>query len=298
MLKVFAIATLSYCLITSPLFQSDANRSPEKESVAVDRNEKGLSRVVALSKTEKAALLGSSWLVIDGHEPSVTIPSSAYRSFYRGRAGVLFVEGGSLVTVTLATGERHEIVALPERVLTPASSPDGRHVAYVSHDRIKVLDSGTGKVTEYGAAWATTPSWSPDGRFVAFEKNRDREQGWGYSEVAVVSLETGVVTVLDKGRFPSWSPQGDAIAYTDVDGKQLRTIKPNGLHARVLKRNWAAVMGPIEGPLVWSPDQNRIIFHRVHDDLYGESHAVAYLMDIRSGDMNRLIKNGVIFGWR
>jgi hypothetical protein len=83
-----------------------------------------------------------------------------------------------------------------------------------------------------------------------------------------------------------------------VDGKQLKLIDPQGAHRRVLKKNWAAVMGPIEGPLVWSPDQTKLIFHRAHDDLYGEEHFKVYLLDIASGDMKYLASDTVVLGWQ
>jgi len=65
----------------------------------------------------------------------------------------------------------------------------------------------------------------------------------------------------------------------------------------VIKRNWAVVTGPIEGPLVWSPDQTKLIFHRVHDDLSGEQHVKAYLLDLRSGEMKRLASEETVLAW-
>jgi len=289
--------------VANPVKKSDTPRP------APPPTEKELREIIALSKQGNWALLGGRWLVTDGQLKALTLPQALlYPSpitFFDGRSTLIYAQGevtapsGTLAVFDTNTGEHRNLASLSEQPHVPAPSPDKQHVAYVSaKGRLQVVDLPTQKVTEVAPAWKSTPSWSPDGKNIAFEKNRERDQGWGASEVAIASLDSEKVTVLDKGRFPSWSPKGDLIAYTDVDGKQLRVIDSQGGHRRVLKKNLAGVMGPIEGPLIWCPDQTKLLFCRVHDDLGGEQHRKVYLLDLGSGDMKRLASDQIVLAWR
>jgi Tol biopolymer transport system component len=272
---------------------------------------KELRDVIALSAKGHWTLLGSSWLITNGQlkdlklPPESLYPSPLSLGFFDGKNTLIYSHGsatattGTLALFDIGTASYRDIASLPDRVLVPSLSPDKRQVAFVgTGGRLQVVNLETKELRDLAPAWNSTPSWSPDGNSIAFEKNREHDQGWGYSEVAVVELASGKITELDKGRFPSWSPKGDLIAYTDVDGKQLKATDPQGAHRRVLKKTWAAVTGPIQGPLVWSPDQTKLIFYRVHDALSGEQHSKVYLLDIGNGDVKRLARDETVLAWR
>jgi Tol biopolymer transport system component len=84
-----------------------------------------------------------------------------------------------------------EISDLPgsQGLFSPRFSPDGRHVAALSFDLLRLLlfDSGTGKWKELYKGTAGYPSWSRDGRHVYFDTG---------SEVRRVRIDDGHVDVV------------------------------------------------------------------------------------------------------
>jgi Tol biopolymer transport system component len=287
----------------------DLNKSNAPQ-IATAPDPKELRGIIALSKEGHWALLGGGWLITDGLLKTLKFPQPLFYpaplAFFDGRSTLVYAHrtdagSGGLAIFDLSNGSYREIAALSDEPHVPAPSPDKQRVAFVNaRGRLQVMDLESLKILDIAPAWKSTPSWSPDGNSIVFEQNREHDQGWGDSEVAVASLASGSasVSVLDKGRFPSWSPNGDLIAYTDVDGKQLRLIDPHGGNRHVVKSNLAAIRGPLVGPLVWSPDQKKLIFRRIHDDLAGEEHSKVYLVDIDSRDTKQLMSDQVVLGWR
>jgi Tol biopolymer transport system component len=139
-------------------------------------------------------------------------------------------------------------------------SPDGKSIAYVSHNGIAAVEVATGRtrllhrsphlITQY-------PAWSPDGRWIAFALQR--APGRVSDLVAVAPNGRGLhrlrhVDVLE----PRWSPDGRRIAYL-ID-------LPDGL-------GWGVVVASADGShairvgtssdyqaLVWSPDSSRVLY--------------------------------------
>ena len=142
----------------------------------------------------------------------------------------LFAARGEILTVPAEKGEVLEVAATPGvRAMSPAWSPDGRWIAYLS-DRsgeyeIYVRDAAgrapERRVTRDGDIWRYPPAWSPDSRKLAFG---DRKQRLRYVEVA-----TGSVTDVDHSSENdittyTWSPDSRFIAYTKQAKSQLSTI--------------------------------------------------------------------------
>ena len=124
----------------------------------------------------------------------------------------------------------------------------------------------------------SSPAWSPDGTKIAFVSTRqgpdpDRHEN---SDIYVVDAKAGaeprqLTTYVgaDGGR-PSWSPdgqwiayyQGDETKYLAYDINKLAIIPAAGGAAKVLT---AALDRPASGPIWWSPDGKTLTFS-VSDD--------------------------------
>jgi tRNA A-37 threonylcarbamoyl transferase component Bud32 len=95
-----------------------------------------------------------------------------YQSYYP-REGISAVNQGGSAPV---------LVADDTTAASPASSPDGRYIAYMSRRdgnwniyRVGIDGSGLARLTDSGASDGL-PAWSPDGKSIAFVS--DREAGW------------------------------------------------------------------------------------------------------------------------
>ena len=149
------------------------------------------------------------------------------RAHSRGRwvivavAAVILV-GGLLVTPALGLGDR--LLSLirstptPLDVQTPAWSPDGRKLAFVSrrdgNSEIYVINADGSEqenLTQHPAR-DSHPSWSPDGRRIVFVSRRD-----GNSEIYVMNADgselRNVTRAPSNDLAPAWSPDGRAIAF-------------------------------------------------------------------------------------
>jgi dipeptidyl aminopeptidase/acylaminoacyl peptidase len=136
-----------------------------------------------------------------------------------------------LFTLPLRGGYPVQLTASEKNVSDPQWSPDGRRLAYLRDNEIRVIEAdGSRDVTVTGhPAGVTSPRWSPDGRRLAFISRR---RGW--SQVWVVDapvprrgrpardprppeprlLSASGVDVEDL----SWSADGGSIAVTAMRG--------------------------------------------------------------------------------
>ena len=105
-------------------------------------------------------------------------------------------------------------------------SPDGRMLAFVSLDRLYVMDWPTGtprRVSALGAIEAD-PAWSPDGRSLAWVTWT--EAGGRLYKATVATGRTSAVTALSRGtgtlRQPVWSPNGTRLVLTQSGAQGRR----------------------------------------------------------------------------
>ncbi len=127
------------------------------------------------------------------------------------------------------------VVGSPEPLLSPAWSPDGKKLAYVSFEKgnsaIYVQDVATGarELISGGAGINGAPSFSPDGTKMAMTLSAT-----GNPEIHVRDLATGRMTQLTQhwsiDTEPVWSPDGKTIFFTsDRSGKpQIYRVPPSG----------------------------------------------------------------------
>jgi len=129
---------------------------------------------------------------------------------------------GLLVAPALAIGDHIlELIdgkSTPGDVQTPAWSPDGRKLAFVSrrdgNSEIYVMNADGSAQENLTRQPANDghPGWSPDGRKIVFVSRRD-----GNSEIYVMNADgsglRNVTRTPSEDLDPAWSPDGRAIAF-------------------------------------------------------------------------------------
>ena len=157
-------------------------------------------------------------------------------------ARALFAARGEVFTAPAKEGEIRNLTGSQGvRELSPAWSPDGRWVAYLS-DRsgeyeIYVRPSdGTGqerRVTTDGDIWRFPLQWSPDSNMIAYGDKKQR--------LRYVTVATGATTDVDHSTTNditsyTWSPDSRWIAYTKLGENQFSEIWVYSTEARRAQR--------------------------------------------------------------
>lgn len=125
------------------------------------------------------------------------------------------------LVVADADGENAQVmVASPQPLMSPAWSPDGRKIAYVSFENnrseiyVQDIRSGTRQRVSARPGVNGAPAWSPDGRRLAVSLSRQD----GNLDVYTLDVSTQVLTRLTDGPAidtePSWSNDGREIYFT------------------------------------------------------------------------------------
>ena len=122
------------------------------------------------------------------------------------------------------------IVSSTEPIMSPAWSPDGRQIAYVSFENaqpsIWVQELLTGKrekLTSFKGINGA-PAWSPDGRFLALTLSEGRQSGYfrhGYraAQPACPDRHGAIDTE------PAWAPDGKSLVFTSDRGGSPQIYK-------------------------------------------------------------------------
>jgi len=127
------------------------------------------------------------------------------------------------------------IVTSEDPLMSPAWSPDGRRIAYVSFEKNKpsiwVQEVFTGrreKLTSFKGINGA-PAWSPDGQFLALTLSKD-----GNPDIFVMDLRRRTLRALTRhwaiDTEPAWSPDGKQIVFTSDRGgsPQIYRVSVNG----------------------------------------------------------------------
>lgn len=137
-------------------------------------------------------------------------------------------EQGGAYTLVVADADGHNpnyILNSREPIVSPAWSPDGRQLAYVSYESgdagIYVQDVFSGarqRLTTFSGV-NSSPAWSPDGRQIAMTLSPN-----GNSEIYLYDLNSGGISRVTRHEAidsdPSWSADGSSIYFiSDRDGR-------------------------------------------------------------------------------
>jgi hypothetical protein len=218
----------------------------------------------------------------DDHSPSVSFDGSTVLFVHQldGRPPVIAtipIEGGTVTWQTEPGWGAHD----------PAWSPDARGFAFVGDagdgEGLYVMSVGLDGAAPHRiadrslTAWGD-PSWSPDGAWIVVSAapSDDVEEPLNLDLYLVRADGSGdAVNLTDtpdaSEAMPSWSPDGDAIAFVtgsnaldDTPTGGVATIRPDGSDRRVLTDDHAFEQHP-----TWAPDGTMIAFDR--DDPAGTS---------------------------
>jgi TolB protein len=120
-------------------------------------------------------------------------------------------------------------------IVSPAWSPDGQQLAYVSFEgeRPRIftqnLATGTRQVIAAFPGLNGAPAWSPDGRQVAMTLSKD-----GNAEIYILDIESRRLRRLTVGGAidtePAWAPDGKSLVFTSDRGgtPQIYRISATG----------------------------------------------------------------------
>ncbi len=127
------------------------------------------------------------------------------------------------------------VVSSREPLLSPAWSPDGRQLAYVSFEQKRakvyvqnVIDGKRELIAEFPGI-NSAPAWSPDGKELALTLSKD-----GNAEIYVLTLRSRALRRITNDPSidtePTWSPDGRTLVFTsDRAGRpQLYRVSADG----------------------------------------------------------------------
>ncbi len=207
-----------------------------------------------------------------------------------GPGGIVYAQFGSLHIYDFATRTEHEVrvriaADMPQLsphfekikaddIRNPGISPTGKRAVFEAHGEIFTMPAEKGDIrnlTRSPGVADRDPAWSPDGKSIAWFSDESgeyelciRDQD-GLGKVREITLDQPPSFYYS----PTWSPDSQKIAYSDMRLNLWYVDLTNGVSVKVDKDYYDE--GPSPFNIVWSPDSRWLAYNRI---LPNNLHAV------------------------
>ncbi len=213
------------------------------------------------------------------------------RGVFSTRIAYILVKRGvgktqySLEVADMDSSNPHSLLISSEPIMSPAWSPDGTKIAYVSfekkHAQIFTVDVATGQrrlLTDFPGINGA-PAWSPDGRQLAVVLSKS-----GNPKIYAVDLSTGAMKQLTFGEAidtePRYSPDGRSILFTSGRGGSPQIYRLSLADGAVTRMSYD---GNYNARASYTPNQQHIVMLHRDDRRFNIG-----VQDLSSGRVNAL----------
>lgn len=181
------------------------------------------------------------------------------------------------------------LLASPDPIMSPAWSPNGKQLAYVSFEKkhaaifIQDVASGSRRLVSEFVGINGAPAWSPDGRKLALVLSKD-----GTPNIYVLDLATNHLSQSTKdfsiNTEPAWSPNGSSIIFTSNRSGGPQIYQKNLSSGAVSRLTYE---GNYNARASFTRDGNHVVVLNKSSSLYNIG-----VLDLNSGVFRILTNSG------